>query len=184
MRSLNAVTIPRAVSRGIVGALVVLLSVFGLAPAANAHSVLISMSPADGSLVMTAPAKVVFTFNENIQSLGDAVSVVDPTGKQVQSGPPLVLNNTLTEALQPITVPGHYQVAYRVVSADGHPVTKELGFNYLSDVGPTQPPIPPDGGGSSWVTPVFVAAGVLAGVLIGVLIVRRRSSASSNSARE
>ena len=181
MRSRISSAIPRSTLRGIAGFLLAVLSVVGLATAADAHSVLISMAPADGSLVMTAPSQVVLTFDENVQSLGDAVSVIDPTGKQVQNGSPQVLNNTMTQALVPITVPGHYRVLYRVVSADGHPVTKELGFNYLSDVGPTHAPTPPDGGGTSWATPVFIALGVLAGVLIGFFIVRRRSTPSQNS---
>jgi len=173
--------IPRATLRGIASVLLSMLSVLGLATAAQAHSVLISMAPADGSLVMTAPSEVVFTFDENVQSLGDAVSVVDPTGKQVQNGSPQILNNTMTQALQPITVPGHYQVSYRVVSADGHPVTKELGFNYLSNVGPTQVPTPSGDTGSSWLTTALVTVGVLIVALVGFLILRRRSKLPESS---
>ncbi len=173
--------IPRAITRGIAVIVFGVAASIGLAASASAHSVLISMTPADGSLVMTAPTAVVLTFDENVQSLGDAVSVIDPMGKQIQNGTPQVLNNTMTQALTPITVPGHYQVLYRVVSADGHPVTKELGFNYLSASGPTQAPAPVDSGGSSWVSTALVTLGIVVIAAAGFIFMRRRSAGSTES---
>jgi len=177
----NIAVIPRALARGITGLAIALVAVFGMAVPAHAHSVLISMTPTDGSLVMTAPTQVVLTFDENVQSLGDAISVIDPTGKRVDNGSPQVLNNTMTELLQPITVPGHYQVLYRVVSADGHPVTKELGFNYLSASGPTGAPTPVDSGGSSWLSTALVTLGIVAIAAAGFVFMRRRSAGSGES---
>ena len=173
--------IPRAITRGIAVIVFGVAASIGLAASASAHSVLISMTPADGSLVMTAPTAVVLTFDENVQSLGDAISVIDPMGKQIQNGTPQVLNNTMTQALTPITVPGHYQVLYRVVSADGHPVTKELGFNYLSASGPTQAPAPVETGGSSWVNTALVTLGIVVIAAAGFIFMRRRSSGSTES---
>jgi copper resistance protein C len=107
------------------------LLVVALAPAvpAWAHSQLISMSPADGSTVAVAPTQVVLVFNENIQDIGDALIVTGPDGARVDDGPPEILDASATEKLQPLTVRGHYAVSYRVVSADGHPVTRTLGFD-------------------------------------------------------
>ena len=173
--------IPQAFARGIAVIAVGVIASIGLAGSASAHSVLISMTPADGSLVMTAPTQVVLTFDENVQSLGDAISVIDPMGKQIQDGTPQVLNNTMTQTLTPITVPGHYQVLYRVVSADGHPVTKELGFNYLSAAGPTGAPAPVDSGASSWLSTALVTLGIVAVAAAGFVFMRRRSAGSGES---
>ena len=173
--------IPWVYARGIAALSIAIVSGLGLAMPAQAHSVLISMRPADGSLVMTAPTQVVLTFDENVQSLGDAISVIDPTGKPVNSGTPQLLNNTLTELLDPITVPGHYRVLYRVVSADGHPVTNELGFNYLSATGPTGAPTPVDSGGSSWLSTALVTLGIVVAAVAGFIFMRRRSADSGES---
>ncbi len=107
------------------------LLVVALAPAAPAwaHSQLTAMSPADGSTVAVAPTEVVLTFNENIQDIGDAVIVTGPDRVRVEDGPPTILDANATEKLHPLTVRGHYTVSYRVVSADGHPVTRTLGFD-------------------------------------------------------
>jgi copper resistance protein C len=103
-----------------------------------AHSQLISMSPADGSTVSVAPKQVVLSFDENIQRIGDAVAVTGPDGSRVDDGPPAILGATATEKLRNLVYRGHYTVSYRVVSDDGHPVTRTLGF-YLATGKPPQP---------------------------------------------
>jgi len=172
--SQNSAVIPRGVTRGITALLVALVSVVGLAASAQAHSVLVSMTPADGSLVMTSPPEVSLTFDENIQSLGSAISVIDPAGTQVQTGAPQVLNSTISVSLPALTVPGHYTVNYRVVSADGHPVTKVVGFNYLSDKSPTPAPIP-DGSSFPIAAIAIIAVASIALCALGAWFMMRRT---------
>jgi methionine-rich copper-binding protein CopC len=134
---------------------------------AFAHSVLISMSPADGSTVSTAPSQVLLTFNENIQDIGAGVVVTSPDGTRVDSGPPSILDATVTERLKPLILSGHYMVSYRVVSADGHPVTRTLGFTYTGGTKPaarTAPVAKPQPAGTRWglLLAVLGALGVLA----------------------
>jgi copper resistance protein C len=141
------------------GALVAV--VLGPASPAWAHSQLVSMSPADGSTVSVAPTQVVLTFNENIQDIGDAVVVTGPDGKRVDDGPPVILDADATERVHPLTFRGHYTVSYRVVSADGHPVTRTLGFDLSTGA---QPPPPSPSTSPSTVTATATAThGAVAG---------------------
>ena len=110
-----------------------------------AHGQLATMSPADGSTVTAPPTQVQLTFDENIQDIGDAVVVTGPDGKRVDQGPPVIVDATATEALGPLTLRGHYTVSYRVVSADGHPVTRTLGFDL--SIGAQAAPGTPTGAG-------------------------------------
>ena len=148
-----------------------------LAPSvAFAHTVLVSMAPADGSLLTTAPTSIVLTFDQNIQDVGDGVVVRDPNGANVEEGAPVVLNNTVTEKLKPITMPGHYTVDYRVTSADGHPVSKQLGFDYL-ERGASSPAAAASSTdmGSGVVIGIVIASVVLVGLaLVAVMLVRGR----------
>jgi methionine-rich copper-binding protein CopC len=88
------------------------------------------MSPAVGSTVTVAPTEVVLTFDENVQDVGDAVLVTAPNGTRVDDGQPVISGATVTERLKPLLVAGRYSVTYRVVSDDGHPVTRTLAFTF------------------------------------------------------
>lgn len=171
----------QALQRAFIAVLLAGGASFAWMPVAQAHAVLVSMDPADGSLVMTPPSKVVLTFDEAIQTMGDAISVLDPSGKQVQSGPVQVVGSTMTELLEPITVPGHYVVSYRVVSDDGHAETAELGFDFLTASTATQPPAPVAATGSSWLSTALVTLGIVAIAAAGFVFMRRRSAGSGES---
>jgi methionine-rich copper-binding protein CopC len=162
-----------------------------VAGTASAHSVLISMNPADGSTVSTAPSQVLLTFNENIQNIGDGVVVTAPDGTRVDNGRPSILDATVTERLKPLTLSGHYIVSYRVVSADGHPVTRTLGFTYTGGTRPaartatvTKPSQP---AGTRWglVLAALGALGALAalGVASSKLVLARRRRVRSSRTR-
>ena len=143
-----------------------LLLVTVAAAPARAHSQLISMSPADGSTVTVAPLRVVLTFDEDVQHIGDAVVVTAPDGSRVDAGPPAIQGPTVSEPLKALTVRGHYTVAYRVVSDDGHPVTRTLGFDLAAGTAPTATPRTgtDDGSGSDGVSwPVYVLVALLVG---------------------
>lgn len=122
---------PRWVRRaGVLGTGLVFAALATLASAgpAVAHDVLISTSPRDGATLAQPPDHVVLTFNEPVQGVGAGVTVTGPDGKEFQQGPPSVVDATVTQALSPPAAPGRYVVAYRVVSADGHPVSDRVTF--------------------------------------------------------
>lgn len=99
-----------------------------LAPAASAHAELVSISPSDGARVALPPDEVVLTFTEEIATALSVVEVVDGEGLEVQDGEPVVQGPVLTQALAPGLSMGSYQVAYKVVSADGHAVSGTSTF--------------------------------------------------------
>jgi methionine-rich copper-binding protein CopC len=101
-----------------------------LAPTASAHSDLAGTTPANGAVIGTAPDSIVLEFNEEpLDSLVDVV-ITDAKGA-------VVAMDTAEAAGTEVLVPwpgflsaGDYTVAYRVVSADGHPVTGTFTFTY------------------------------------------------------
>jgi methionine-rich copper-binding protein CopC len=102
---------------------------------APSHSALVSVVPADQAVLTSGPTEIVLTFNEEISprfaqlALTRAGAVVALTSTTA-AGP--VLRATLADP-----GPGTYAIAYRVVSADGHPISGETRFTVTA---PTQPP--------------------------------------------
>lgn len=109
----------------LVAAALALLSVAG--PAA-AHDEIKSTSPKAGATVTTAPTSVVLTFGEDVVAVGTKVAVTTAGGVVVSDGDATVSGGTVTQPLQPLTENGTYTVAYRIVSADGHPVSDTFTF--------------------------------------------------------
>jgi methionine-rich copper-binding protein CopC len=163
----------------------------GAAPA-SAHASLVGASPPDRSSVETAPAKVMLRFDENIRA-PSVVIVTGPGGRRVDHGATAVVDNTAGVHVT-VTDPGRYTVAYRVLSADGHPVAGETTFGYRgagagagngSGSAPTSPASTADGGSSAtgWVAGGVVVALLAAGALLlsGRLPGRRRQPPASDT---
>jgi len=112
------------------------LAALGFAGPAVAHDVLISSDPADGSTVQVAPQTVTLTFDQPVQDFEPVVTVTGPDGQSYQSGSPTVDSTVVTNAVSPLTAAGEYAIAYRVVSADGHPVTGEVKFQFTGAPAP------------------------------------------------
>lgn len=104
-----------------------LLSVAG-APAAAAHDTIESSNPADGATVATVPASVTLTFDEQPQDFSPVIQVTGPDGADWADGTPTVSGTDVSVPVKAGAPAGAYQVAYRIVSSDGHPVTGELSF--------------------------------------------------------
>ncbi|WP_353649028.1 copper resistance CopC family protein [Nakamurella sp. A5-74] len=96
---------------------------------ASAHAYLRSSDPADGTTVQTLPATATLDFNETIQNFEPVVVVTGPDGKNYATGAVLVVGNAVSTAVSTDGPTGAYSMAYRVVSADGHPVTGEVKFS-------------------------------------------------------
>jgi copper resistance protein C len=110
----------------LLGALMPIL-IAGAVPA-SAHSSVLTSSPANGAAVGKAPTEVAFRFDSPLLDGFASVSVTGPDGSPWQSGKPKVSGATLVQELNPLGPAGTYEVAYRVVSADGHPVTGASTF--------------------------------------------------------
>ena len=172
---------------GLLAAVVLLIAT---APAAHAHSELVSSSPADGETLAAAPANVTLQFNEAISPAGLQVVAQGPDGP-VTLGTPLIEGPSVITPWPADAPGGEYRLAYRVVSADGHPIDGRIGFSYPtaaaatdgatanavtpepSDLGQsalasetTSAPQPADSGFQWWVAVVAVIVGVGIGAVI------------------
>ena len=161
---------------GTAGALSVLLA----GPAA-AHNSLVSVDPADGSTVAATPAAVVLTFDEPAVALGTQVVVTGPQGR-ANAGAARLVDDTVRQEIGRDAPAGRYTVAWRVTSADGHPVTGELSFTSTAAGGGSAPADPAPEPGSAgtgpglpvwaWVAVAVVLVGAAA--TIGAQLNRRR----------
>ena len=91
---------------------------------ASAHATVIASSPADGASVATSPTDVSITFSESISATSGGLSVLDRDGVRVDGGTSTVVDGrTLTTTITRALPDGTYVMTYRVLSADGHPVS-------------------------------------------------------------
>ena len=109
--------------------LTTLVLLLGVAPGtAQAHSKLISTSPADGAVLTAPPDEVVLTFDENLLQGTNTISVNDDLGNVIITTSAEPHGSTIRAPWPADLPPGTYQVAYRIVSADGRPVTGAFAF--------------------------------------------------------
>ncbi len=122
----------RAVAVAVLCGLALLL---GAAPA-FAHTRLQSSDPADGASVATRPARVSLTFNEAMQAGFTTITVVGPDGTRVPDRRGHGRRrHSVTVGLPPLGPAGRYEIGYRVVSDDGHPVTGSVAFTLTTAAG-------------------------------------------------
>ena len=116
----------------VVAALALVIS-GGLVPAsALAHAQLEGSVPASGSLLKVLPQSFEFRFSEDVESGFGGIRVYDPNGRLIQSGGafhPRGNGHSLATKLSSDSSPGAYTATYRVISADGHPVSGGSVFN-------------------------------------------------------
>ncbi|MFE4580917.1 copper resistance CopC/CopD family protein [Streptomyces chartreusis] len=134
----------------LLGTLLVLFLLGGTGPAA-AHAALRATDPEDGSVLKSAPRDITLTFTESVGLLEDSFRVLDPDGRRLRTGEPEHGRGGAETAR--VTLPaklaeGTYTVAWRVVSADSHPVSGAFTFSVgkpslttaTVDTGPTEDP--------------------------------------------
>ena len=97
---------------------------------AAAHASLVATNPGDGSSVASSPVEVNATFSESVSIELGGLSVRDIDGTRVDDGASQVDTTGLTVAtrLRPDLPDGTYVATYRVLSADGHPVSGSFLF--------------------------------------------------------
>ncbi|MFD8863220.1 copper resistance protein CopC [Streptomyces sp. NPDC059590] len=98
------------------------------APPAAAHTGLTGSAPDDGATVATSPARVSLSFNDPMDARYSRVAVTGASGRSVTTGAPKVDGRTVSQALTAELPAGRYTVGYRVISADGHPVSGSYTF--------------------------------------------------------
>lgn len=151
---------------------------------ATAHSQLISTIPSDGALLSEPPQSVVLTFDEALIPEVDSISINDAAGNVVASPAVEPVGSTLTVPWPAGLPDGVYQVAYRVVSGDGHPVIGAISFtigmaagtagNVSAAPSESDPVQVSAAGGGGFVLPLLAAAVII--ILLGIVVAisRRR----------
>ncbi|WP_239254660.1 copper resistance CopC/CopD family protein [Listeria ilorinensis] len=116
------------------GYLLLFLLIFLLVPLqhVSAHATLLSMTPEDGSNLAELPDTIQLTFSEAIESDFPSIIVKNSAGAQIDDGqtkigkdPRVVYVKLKKELADTADV---YSVSWRVVSADGHPVSGMNAF--------------------------------------------------------
>lgn len=123
MRSINRFALTAVALAAVVAAALTV----DAAPA-SAHSSLAFSSPADEERFAEAPREVRLVFVSNVLELGAIVIVADATGRDWVAGPPVIDGaEVLVPLLEGMPEAG-YEVRWRVVSEDGHPISDAIPF--------------------------------------------------------
>ena len=121
--------------------LTALFLVFVTAAPVNAHSSLVSATPAENAVLSEFPTEIVLEFNENLLQLGDAnpnkVEVRNSMGDLLSSA--TVVNGSKISAPLQIIGNDEYEVSYRIVSGDGHVVEDSYKFKVESEIATAMP---------------------------------------------
>ncbi len=108
-------------------AVVAVILVLASTSPAVAHAELVDSDPDEGAVLAQAPAVITFTFSESVRGVPDGVEVLDATGDPIASSS-RTRDKALLVTLDDEVGTGSLVVAWRVVSADGHPITGTLTF--------------------------------------------------------
>lgn len=106
-----------------------LLAALVPARAASAHAELVATDPADGAVVEEAPEALTMQFTEDVSVRPDGIRVLDGQGERVDAGTASAQGSDVTVPLEGTIADGTYVVAWRAVSADGHPIRGSYTFS-------------------------------------------------------
>ncbi len=112
----------RVVATGLTVAALALIT----GPAALAHDQLVSTDPADGAVLDAPPDHIGLRFSDDVLDISTTLLVTGPTGEVPVTAN--VAGRDVTAELPAGLTSGAYQVTWRVVSSDGHPVQGSFAF--------------------------------------------------------
>ena len=112
-----------------------------------AHAELLEITPADGTLLATAPAEVVLRWSEPVSVTGGSARVLDDTAAVV-SEDARVDGTLVTIPISGELADGTYTVAWDVISEDSHPISGATVF-YVGAPS-TAGPVDAQAGGAGW----------------------------------
>lgn len=124
------------------------------APAAQAHDQLVSSTPAADAVLVAAPESVELVYSEEVVELGVIIEVVGSDGEDWVAGTPTVASTIVTVPLRPGMFEGAYELRWRVVSSDGHPIDGTSTFTVThADETPAPSSAPPTAESAAPVAP-------------------------------
>ncbi|MFE7507848.1 copper resistance protein CopC [Promicromonospora sp. NPDC057488] len=112
----------------VAGTAVAVVALLATAAPASAHDKLVSSDPASDQTLREAPATVSLTYSADVLDMGAAVVVTDGDGTDWVSDAPAIDGATVTAVLDADMPDGGYEIRWRVVSSDGHPITGIVPF--------------------------------------------------------
>ncbi|WP_262282214.1 copper resistance CopC family protein [Micromonospora sp. MA102] len=138
---------------GVVAAVSVLLPA---APAA-AHNSLTGSDPKNGARLATAPKRVEFRFLASPAPATTKITITGPDNVPAAGGAPTFAGNRVSVPFTPGAA-GLYIVAYRVGSADGHPISGEIRFTLTTGTAAAPPSTTPAATSAAPSTPPTTSA--------------------------
>ncbi|WP_422746108.1 copper resistance CopC family protein [Micromonospora sp. WMMD754] len=169
-----------------------------LAPAAPAaaHNSLQAATPAQDARLTAAPTSVTLRFLQRLNPEFTTIVLSDAGQQKIATGAPAVDGATGTITIDQPLPNGTYTVAYRVVSADGHPVQGSYRFTVADPTAPTASaaagtagtpvgadaasPASAGGNGDTGPPVALIAGGLVAALAVAgtaLLLLRRRRAA-------
>ncbi|MEO3885548.1 copper resistance CopC family protein [Nonomuraea sp. B5E05] len=100
---------------------------------AEAHNVLIGSDPKDGATLTASPARVTLVFDQPVRQGYAQVGVTGADGSAWADGAAEIAAERVSVKVKPLAAGGSYVVGYRILSADGHPVTGKISFSLTAD---------------------------------------------------
>ncbi|MDP5025734.1 MAG: copper resistance protein CopC [Aquiluna sp.] len=114
------------------------LSLSVVAAPAFAHDELVDQSPQSNEIVAAGIVEIKLTFSDDLIALGDGsgseIVILDAAGQPVNNGCAVVEGN-IAIAKADIDQAGTYQVGWRAVSSDGHPISDSFRFEVENNTG-------------------------------------------------
>ncbi|MBB4367291.1 copper transport protein [Bradyrhizobium sp. cir1] len=147
----------------LLAALATLFLVAGFATGASAHAALVSVDPASGSILKTAPRAVELRFNEAVTP--GAILLIDGAGRTRDDARIEASGEAISVVMPPDLPQGTAVVSYRVTSQDGHPGAGSVIFSVGAPTA-TKPPARADGELNAliWLARIGLYLGLFVGV--------------------
>lgn len=111
------------------------IAVLAAAVPASAHDELISSSPTPGAVLAEAPVSVTLDFSAEVLTTGAVIVIADARGDDWVAAPAVVQGTTVTADVREDMPDAGYELRWRVVSADGHPISGVIPFT-VGDASP------------------------------------------------
>jgi methionine-rich copper-binding protein CopC len=123
----------RRCRRGLLTLVVALAALAVPTVPASAHEQLVDSYPRPGQRLEDAPRQVTLMFDQPTRGDLTTVRIVGPGNRVVSVGTAQTQGTVVGQQLRSDTGPGTYSIAFRTVSADGHPVQGALSFRVGCD---------------------------------------------------
>ena len=135
-------TVSRRAAVTLLGLLAGALIVGATPLSASAHDQVLSTAPASQEHLEVAPTEVSMVFSDAVLDLGATILVVDEAGTDWAQGDVRIAGSAASQGLNGDLPDGRYQVRWRVVSADGHPISGTIPFTVSVGVAPAEDAAP------------------------------------------